>query len=80
VTYLTAFGIYAAQCTDCREGLSETRGESLYLTAIFFGLLLLVTLLGIWLGARFSGSLGRVLGAARDVRDVWRGRRGHENA
>ncbi len=67
--YLAASGIYAARCWDCSGDVTSTRGDSFLVGILFFGLLLVVTLAGIALGARLTVVLGRLFGAARDVRD-----------
>jgi uncharacterized membrane protein len=74
--YLASFGIYAAQCWDCSGDFTATRGDSFMVSALLLGLMLLVTIAGIALGARFSVVLGRLVGAARDVRDSLRNRDG----
>ncbi len=67
--YLAASGTYAARCWDCSGDVTATRGDSFLVGILFFGLILTVTLAGIALGARLTVVLGRLLGAARDVRD-----------
>ncbi len=74
--YLASFGIYAAQCWDCSGDFTATRGDSFMVSSLLLGLILLVTIAGIALGARFSVVLGRLFGAARDVRDSLRDRDG----
>jgi uncharacterized membrane protein len=71
--YMAALGVYAGRCWDC-DGLSGTRGETFNVGAIFFGIMLATTMLAIWLGARLTVVLGRLFGAARDVRDGLRER------
>ena len=66
--YLAASGVYAAQCWDCSGGLTATRGDSFLVATLFFGLILIVTLAGIALGARLTVVVARLFGAARDVR------------
>ncbi len=65
--YMAAVGVWAVRCWDCR-GLSETRGEALTAAALFFGLIAAATLLGIWLGARLTVVLQRLLHTLRELR------------
>jgi len=74
--YLASFGVYAAQCWDCSGDFTATRGDSFLVSTLLLGLILFVTITGIALGARFSVVLGRLVGAARDVRDSLRGDNG----
>ena len=75
LTYMAAFGAYAGQCWSC-SGVADgdTRGDTFFVSAIFFGILLATTLLGIWLGARLTVVFGRVMSAARDLREGLRDR------
>ncbi len=71
VAYVASTGVYAATCWDC-SGFNGTRGESFQVAAFFFGIMLTITLAGVWLGARLTVVLGRLLAAARDLRDATR--------
>ena len=75
--YLAALGAYAGQCWSCR-GVADgdTRGDTFFVAAIFFGILLVTTLLGVWLGARLTVVFGRVISAAHDLREGLRDREG----
>jgi hypothetical protein len=73
VLYLASFGIYAASCWTCSGDFTATRGDSYLVSALLLGLIAFVTLAGIALGARFSVVLGRLVAAAREVRDSLRG-------
>lgn len=64
---LAVVGSWAGSCWDCR-GLSETRSDVFLVLAIWLGVLVFTTLLGIWLGARMSTMLGRL---ARTARELW---------
>jgi hypothetical protein len=68
---LAVYGVWAARCWDC--GAGAARSDALLLFALFFGLIVGATLLGIWLGARLTVVVPRLLGSARDVRDAARG-------
>ena len=70
--YLAAFGVYASRCWDCSAGMSETRGESFHVIALFLGIMLATALFGVWLGARLTVVVGRLFAAARDLRDATR--------
>ena len=70
--YMAAVGIFAAQCWDCRGGLGTTRGDGFIASAIFFGLIAVTTLIGIWLGARLATVLGRLLRTFRELREFRR--------
>ena len=73
--YMAAFGVYAGRCWSCsgvRDG--DTRGDTFYIAAVFFGIMLASTLLGIWLGARLTVVVGRLRDAARDMRNATRKR------
>jgi hypothetical protein len=74
--YMASVGVYAARCWDC-EGLGTTRGDMVYVSAIFFGITVVTTVLGIWLGVRLTVVFGRVMDAARDLRDAVRSREHH---
>ncbi len=65
--FMVALGIWAAMCWNCR-GLSETRADIYLVSAIFFGLLTVTTLLGIWLGARLVTMLQRLRLTWRELR------------
>lgn len=68
--YLASYGVWAAQCWDCNAGLgSDTRGESFIIATIFFGMLVALTLAGIWLGARLTVVLGRLFRTIGELRD-----------
>ncbi len=60
VLYIGSLAIWAWTCWDCRGGLGETRSDGLYVSTIFFGLLGITTLLGVWLGARMVTMLQRL--------------------
>ncbi len=79
--YMAALGAYAGQCWDC-SGVADgdTRGDTFFVAAIFFGILLATTLLGVWLGARLTVVFGRVMSAARDLRDGLRDREDGKHA
>jgi len=68
---LVVIGSWAGRCWDCR-GLSETRSDVFLVAAIWLGLIAFTTLLGIWLGARMTTMLGRLLHTARELRDLRR--------
>ena len=73
--YMGAFGVFAAQCWNCSSiANGDTRGDTFFVGAIFFGIMLASTLLGVWLGARLTVVFGRVMSAARDLRDGLRDR------
>lgn len=77
LAYLVLVGSYAgwaAQCWDCQAGVSDSRGEATRIIAIFFGLYLALTLAGIWLGARFSGTAARFIATLREANSVLRPR------
>jgi len=65
---MVSFAVWAAPCWDCKAGLSETRGDVVIIFSMFFGVYLALTLVGIWLGARFSGSLARLIATFREAR------------
>ena len=67
--YLAAYGAYAARCWDCSGDAASTRGDSFLVATLFLGLILIVTLAGIALGARLTILLGRLSRAVHDVRD-----------
>ena len=70
VAYLVlvaSYAAWAAPCWDCKAGLSETRGDAVMIVSMFFGVYLALTLVGIWLGARFSGALARFIGTLREA-------------
>lgn len=60
VLYVGSMAIWAGLCWDCESGAGDTRGDFLYVSAIFFGLIAGTALLGIWLGARMITMLGRL--------------------
>jgi hypothetical protein len=66
--YFAAYGIYAAQCADCVGGLGETRGDMLLIAGLFFGLMLVLTLAGIALGARLTVLLVRLFHTVGELR------------
>jgi hypothetical protein len=66
--YVAATGIYSAACWDCGT-FSGTRGDAFVLGTVFFGITAATTLLAVWLGARFSIVLGRLLRTARELRE-----------
>ncbi len=72
LAYIVSISAWAATCWDCEAGLSETRGDVLFLSAVFFGLYALLTLVGIWLGARFSASAARLIVALRQTANAMR--------
>ena len=49
---LTVTGGWAAACWDCAGSTDTSRSEIFYVTAIYFGIIVGATLLGIWLGSR----------------------------
>ena len=67
--YVAALGIWAVQCRDCLVGTQNTRGEAFQSGAVFFGMIALATLLGIWLGARLTVVLRRLFGTMGELRD-----------
>ena len=69
--YVGAIGIYASRCWDCGS-FNGTRGESFQVAAFFFGVMLAITLAGVWLGARLTVVVGRLVAAARELRDATR--------
>jgi hypothetical protein len=71
IAYVASTGVYAATCWDC-SSFNGTRGESFQVAAFFFGIMLAITLAGVWLGARLTVVVGRLLAAARDLRDATR--------
>lgn len=66
--YIGSLGIWAATCWDCRAGFGSTRADGLYVNAIFFGLIAVPMLLGIWLGARMVTMLQRLRRTWRELR------------
>ncbi len=70
VLYIGSLAIWAWTCWDCRGGLGETRSDGLYVSTIFFGLLGLTTLLGVWLGARMVTMLQRLRRTWRELRGM----------
>ncbi len=66
--YIGSITIWAATCWDCRSGLGETRGDGLFVSAVFFGLIGGTTLLGVWLGARLVTMLQRLRRTWRELR------------
>ena len=77
VALVASYGGWAATCWDCQAGLSETRGQAAQIIAMFFGVHLLLTLAGIWLGARFSSAGARLIGTLRAANSELRYPRGH---
>ncbi len=75
--YLAAFGAWASRCWSCSGDVTATRGDSFIVSVIILGLTAVVMLAGIALGARLTVVLGRLFGAARDVRDSLRDRQSH---
>lgn len=74
VAYLILIGSYAgwaAQCWGCPAGTSDSRAEATRIMAMFFGLYLAVTLVGIWLGARFSGMAARFIATLREANSTF---------
>jgi len=67
--YLAAYGTYAARCWGCSGDAATTRGDSFLVATLFLGLVLIVTLAGIALGARLTILLGRLSRTVSDVRD-----------
>lgn len=67
VALVGSYGGWAATCWDCKTGLSETRGQAAQIMAMFFGVYLVLTLAGIWLGARFSSAAARLIGTVREA-------------
>lgn len=67
VLFMVALGIWAAMCWNCR-GTGQVRADIYLVSAIFFGLLTLTTLLGIWLGARLVTMLQRLRLTWRELR------------
>jgi hypothetical protein len=70
--YVASTGIYASTCWDCSSSISGSRGDAWQVGAFFLGIMLAITLAGVWLGARLTGSLGRLFAAARELRDATR--------
>jgi hypothetical protein len=70
--YALSTGIYASTCWDCASSISGSRGEAWQVGVFFLGIMLAITLAGVWLGARLSGTLGRLVSAARELRDATR--------
>ena len=64
---VASYAVWAAPCWDCKAGLSETRGDAVMIVSMFFGVYLALTLVGIWLGARFSGALARFISTLREA-------------
>lgn len=71
--YMAVIAVWAAQCWDCR-GLSTTRSDVFFVSAIFFGLLTVMTLLAIWLGARLVTVLQRLLKTWQELQETRRAR------
>lgn len=67
VLFMVALGIWAAMCWNCR-GTGQARADIYLVSAIFFGLLTVTTLLGIWLGARLVTMLQRLRRTWRELR------------
>ncbi len=67
VALVGSYGGWAATCWDCQAGLSETRGQAAQVIAMFVGVYLVLTLAGIWLGARFSNAAARLIGTLREA-------------
>lgn len=63
--YMASVGIWASTCWDC--GGVNQRSDIFYVSGIFFGIIGFTTLLGVWLGARMSTMLGRLLHTAREL-------------
>ncbi len=70
--YVASTGIYAATCWDCTSRLSGSRGDAWLVSAFFLAIMVAITLAGVWLGARLTVVLGRLVDAARDLRDAAR--------
>lgn len=70
--YVASTGIYAATCWDCTSRLSGSRGDAWLVSAFFLAVMLAITLAGVWLGARLTVVLGRLVDAARDLREATR--------
>ena len=66
--YLAAFGAYAAMCWDCEGDVTAARGDSFLVSMLFLGVMLVVTLAGIALGARLTILLGRVSRTVNELR------------
>ncbi len=64
---LAGLGVWSGICWDC-GGLGQSRGDVLLVSAIFFGLLTITTLVGIWLGARLVTMLQRLRRTWRELR------------
>ena len=75
--YMAVIAVWAGQCWDCR-GLSTTRSDVLFVAAVFFGLMVTMTLLAIWLGARFVTVLQRLFRTGRELQEARRERAGRE--
>lgn len=68
VLYVASYGVWAAQCWNCKVGVSETRSDMLLIAGMFFGLLLILTLAGITLGARLTIMVGRLFRTVGELR------------
>lgn len=71
VILVASYAGWAAQCWDCQAGGSDSRGEAMQIIAMFFGLYLALTLAGIWLGARFSGTAARFIATLREANSTF---------
>ena len=66
--YLASYGTYAARCWDCSGDAASTRGDSFLVATLFFGLMVVLTLAGIALGARLTILLGRLSRTVHELR------------
>ena len=66
---LAGLGVWSGICWDC-GGLGQSRGDVFVVSAIFFGLLTVTTLVAIWLGARLVTMVQRLRRTWRELRDA----------